>query len=1273
MSNHPLLRHHPPSDGTWLSWTIQEVLRDLPFLNDHRFQGTPIFPGSSFVELALSMVQMAAGSMPGVVRNIRFEKPLFLAGEDERLLELRLSQADGRFVFEAASRPPRSGEDQRVLHATMTLPTDAATIGEGTAATEASLGTLLARCPDRRTTDGFYAEISAGGNDYGPAFQLTRDIRLGHSGAIARLAPAATSGQPGLAIAPGLLDAGLPLLAVTRRGAGGPFLFSGCEEIRFLRRPTPAGWVHVAESSETGNVLTGDLRILNDAQLTTIEMRGVQLHRFAIKSRPPSPDIGSAHPQPERRIAIAATFTAEPVEEALRFWLGELDISASIVFAPFAQVFQQLLDPASLFAQSRKGLNVILLRLDDWFDPRPAPPTNIRQLRQLSSVETDDLYREIFVERRYLRHGIRLQDGACVVDVGANIGLFTLFVQQECPNARIFAFEPAPPAFEALNQNVAALGDRVRAFRLGLADTVGRRPLTVYRHASAFSGFHADDAADGAALAAVIRNRLDDATLTPEMRDRLAGAFSQGRLDADTIECGVTTLSAMIAELGIKHIDLLKIDAEKAETEILDGIADTDWPKIAQIVVEVHGDHRAKAVQERLARQGFSVAIEKSAALRDTGFSLIYATRTPATEEVPATSGEDNALSRTVDEFLAALSSPQARSEAELLVIVCPPSPAAMRDPRRADALRRAESRLARDLGRTGAASFLGAAEITATCPAKTVHSPLTDRLGGIPYTPDFFAALATTVARHLHRIQRPPFKAIIVDGDETLWAGACGEVGPADVTIDAAKRQVQDFLAARRRQGMLLCLCSRNNERDVFATFAAHPDMPLRLGDFAARRVNYEPKSENVRALAEELGLRLDSFIFLDNDPVERAEVAARCPEVLTLQLPSAPDAVPDYLRRIWAFDSGPATTEDRQRNVARVAEGRRQSLRHNVPSFADFIAGLRLDVSFESPTSEDIPRLSQLSYRTNQFNCTTIRRSEAELRKILASGALEGLMVRVSDRFGTYGRAGAMLFRAREDTIAVDTLMLSCRALGRGIEHLMLARLGHEALNRGLAFVEVPFVPSDRNAPALAFLKRAGNGLQHGHGRRLLFRFPADSAAALRFHPEEVVAEPEVPTPADPATAEAATRTARDHDLYDRIAREFPDAAEVLTRVRGTAMQPHAQQTAADLRGLSLESRIAGIWRDVLRRDTVGLDDNFFEIGGSSLRAVEVVARMSELLKTEVTLVSLFERPTVRTMAAALGPGSASYGRRRQRDSAKRRAAVRRRHKSSRITRAD
>src|SRR5579863_2869632 len=263
-----------------------------------------------------------------------------------------------------------------------------------------------------------------------------------------------------------------------------------------------------------------------------------------------------------------------------------------------------------------------------------------------------------------------------------------------------------------------------------------------------------------------------------------------------------------------------------------------------------------------------------------------------------AEAGVEEPVRRLLDAVRAAAGA----FSAPLILAICPSAPAY-------DA---AAAAIGAGLADLSSVHVLTAAEILALYPVADVYDPHANQLGHLPYTPLFFAALATAIARRIHAIARPPYKAIALDCDETLWAGICGEDGPQGVVLDEPRRALQEFMAERRREGMLLALCSKNNEEDVLEVFRVHSEMPLGIGDFAARRINWESKGVNLASLAAELGIGLDTFILVDDNPKECTEAQATAPEVLALALPADPVEIPVFLRHVWAFDRARVTAED-------------------------------------------------------------------------------------------------------------------------------------------------------------------------------------------------------------------------------------------------------------------------------------------------------------------------------------------------------------------------
>ena len=261
-------------------------------------------------------------------------------------------------------------------------------------------------------------------------------------------------------------------------------------------------------------------------------------------------------------------------------------------------------------------------------------------------------------------------------------------------------------------------------------------------------------------------------------------------------------------------------------------------------------------------------------------------------------------------------------------------------------------------------------------------------------------------------------------------------------------------------------------------------------------------------------MNLGVDSFIFVDDNPVECAEVKAACPEVLTLRLPFDGN-IEEFLRHVWAFDRLRMTAEDRQRTMMYRQEADRARFQKEAPAIGEFLAGLDLRVAISEPAIDQFDRIAQLTQRTNQFNFTTIRRNEAEILRLAELG-LECRCVEVSDRFGDYGLVGVMIFghRSQDEVLEIDTFLLSCRVLGRGVEHAMLNALGEIAGRRQVSLVAATLIPTAKNQPARDFLEEAAGWCRQQVGGNWRYEIPSDVAAAVVYNPERAVSSREQPT---------------------------------------------------------------------------------------------------------------------------------------------------------------
>jgi FkbH-like protein len=581
-------------------------------------------------------------------------------------------------------------------------------------------------------------------------------------------------------------------------------------------------------------------------------------------------------------------------------------------------------------------------------------------------------------------------------------------------------------------------------------------------------------------------------------------------------------------------------------------------------------------------------------------------------------------VERNLRELAAALTAAAERLPTPHLFCLCPGSPAQAADPGQSEFLKQMEALLISALAGLHGLHIVPTSELAAAYPVAASYDAGGDQLGHIPFTPLFFTALGTMIARKIYALKNAHYKVIVLDGDQTLWGGVCGEDGPLGIEISPVRLAIQEFMAKQHDSGMLLCLCSKNNEEDVVQVFEHRTEMVLQRRHFVAWRVNWKRKSENIKSLAEELQVGLNSFIFIDDDPIECAEVQANCPEVLALQLPGNPDALARFFPNLWVLDPGNITKEGGKRTALYGEHFQREQFRKQAPSFEEFLAGLRLKIQISSLAPHQLARVSELTNRTNQFNFTTIRRSEAEIKQFCEQEGVECLVVHVKDRFGNYGFVGVVIFKTHAGAMTVDTFLLSCRALGRHVQHRMLARLGEIARERGLDRVDIPYVRTPKNQPALDFLESLGVPLKESLGDGFLFRLPVEFAAAVSDHlpvSERTYASVSQPAPSVTGSSVSAANAQPKASLLSSIATELYDAEQIHKIVSERAMRQTKRTATYVAPRTDIERRLTEIYAEFLDIEQVGIHDSFFELGGHSLLATQVLSRTREAFQVELS----------------------------------------------------
>lgn len=336
----------------------------------------------------------------------------------------------------------------------------------------------------------------------------------------------------------------------------------------------------------------------------------------------------------------------------------------------------------------------------------------------------------------------------------------------------------------------------------------------------------------------------------------------------------------------------------------------------------------------------------------------------------------------------------------------------------------------------------------------------------------DALPALAESCMSHVRSVLGLSRKVLVTDLDNTLWRGVIGEDGLDGIAIGPgtpegeAYLHLQQYLLELKRRGILLAVCSKNNLEDALLPFQHQPHMALKREDFAAFRANWDNKVANLQAIASELSLGVDSFVFLDDNPLEREWVRSQLPEVAVVELGSSPLEFLRQLDRGRYFEALTLSGEDLARAAQYRKQAQREQLRASSASLDDFLHDLRLEASVESVSERNLGRVTQLINKTNQFNLTTRRYTEAQVRALAQDAQGWVAAFQLSDRMDSYGLIGVVICRATAgDKWEIDTWLMSCRALGRQMEKFMFDRMIEAAIARRITAVTAVYRVTAKN----------------------------------------------------------------------------------------------------------------------------------------------------------------------------------------------------------------
>lgn len=334
----------------------------------------------------------------------------------------------------------------------------------------------------------------------------------------------------------------------------------------------------------------------------------------------------------------------------------------------------------------------------------------------------------------------------------------------------------------------------------------------------------------------------------------------------------------------------------------------------------------------------------------------------------------------------------------------------------------------------------------------------------------DFLPVLAKNTSEIIRSLEGQVKKCLILDLDNTTWGGIIGDDGMDKIQIGSlgigkAFTELQLWAKNLKERGILLAVCSKNTESIAKEPFEKHSDMLLRLEDIAVFVANWENKADNIRHIQSILNIGFDSMVFLDDNPFERNLVRSELPAVDVPELPEDPAEYMSFLRRLNLFETGSYSTEDAGRTQKYQVEASRQQLQKSFTSLKDYLANLDMKGKIELFDEFHIPRVAQLTQRSNQFNLRTIRYSENEIRQIMDSQHRTGLYVTLEDRFGSHGLISLVILDQQGKDLFIDTWIMSCRVLKRGVETFVLNAIVAIAKEKGVERLLGEYIPTEKN----------------------------------------------------------------------------------------------------------------------------------------------------------------------------------------------------------------
>ena len=353
--------------------------------------------------------------------------------------------------------------------------------------------------------------------------------------------------------------------------------------------------------------------------------------------------------------------------------------------------------------------------------------------------------------------------------------------------------------------------------------------------------------------------------------------------------------------------------------------------------------------------------------------------------------------------------------------------------------------------------------------------------VGDIQIALNFIPSFAYELMSYIKPITGTNKKCIVLDLDNTLWGGIVGEDGFDGIELGHSSNgkafvDFQKELLSLWNHGIILAINSKNNYDDAMKVINQHPNMILREKNFASIQINWNDKAQNLKQIAEEINIGLNSIVFFDDDKINRERIKQEFPEVLTIEIPDDPSQFSSILKNLNDFNVLQRTDEDIKRGQMYAQQRERKELEKSISNLDDFLEQLDIKVKMKNSNEFLIPRISQLTLKTNQFNLTTRRYQEEEIRNFTNDHKFIVGCAQVLDKFGDNGITGVYIINKQDKIWSIDTFLLSCRIMGRGVENGILSQILIDAKHNGVEEIRANFIPTQKNKPAENFLPDFG-----------------------------------------------------------------------------------------------------------------------------------------------------------------------------------------------------